>query len=364
MKNDQPIDNPILFNGLAIVFLLLLLPIAIAYTTDIQGEYDSNDYERSTQEWSQTNPPSMIWSKNGQDLTQEYAIQETDTLSNLECAYYLPNREQTQIVPLFPIEDWRYWGSSCYGDGDVLGSDAYTGLGIGHSNSWSYFFSSIAVKSAQTHHQINDAGLLNHGYIGQSGDSDFSWIFNAGKNTTSNKFLIPNEEIFAFRIMQVDEDASYACDDYRFTELMIDYKLKMYYENTSIEFEYNVIQENFKVNSLGTCNSFLEFDFEFSSLDLAIIENFNSNDWNSTVLEFEIEKVKRTDNAQFGGTFLPFAGVNEYYTSFEYVSDPQIDITTGLNVVSGVLGGAMIILALASTTYWNPVVDRFKRFEV
>jgi hypothetical protein len=362
MSKKQPIDNPLLFNGLAIVFLLLILPVAIAYTTDIQGEYDPNDYESSTKEWSIGTPPHMIWSKNGQDLTQEYAIQEADTLSNLECAYYLPNMDQTQISPFFT--DWRIYGSSCYGDGDVLGSDAYTGFGVGHTNYWSYYFGNIGIKSAQTHHHINDLGLLNHGYIGQSGDQDFSWIFNAGKNTSSNKFFIPNGEIFAFRIMQVDEYASYACDDYRFSELSLDYKLIMYYENETIEFEYNVIQDNYKVNNLGTCNAFLEFDFEFSSLDLAVIENFNSNDWNSTVLEFEIEKVKRTDNTQFGSTFLPFAGVNEYITTFEYVSDPQIDITTGLNVVSGLLGGVMIILALASTTYWNPVVDRFKRFEV
>ena len=112
------------------------------------------------------------------------------------------------------------------------------------------------------------------------------------------------------------------------------------------------------------CYPSLTLFYNFTGMQITEIANHNGNDWYNTTIISRINHIERADGNNWGFTYLPFGGVDEYTESFEYILIEDRDVKQGLSNIALVLGLGMGVIGLASTTYWNPVVDRFRRFRI
>jgi hypothetical protein len=356
-NKNTPLSNPLLFNGLAIVFVLLILPITIAYTADTDYYWNESDYTNAFTQWS-SGDSSIAFVENGMDLSGTYDIQEGNVADEAECAYIKPHWD----IGLYSISDYRYFSGACYGDDSEIGDQ----VGVNSSNADSFMnvrpssaFGKLAAEIPQTHH----IQTLNHGYVGYSGDGDFSWTIDQRFNSIQS-ISIPNENIFAIRSIMLDESNSYACSDGNFADIYMKYHIELWYSGQLLQFDFESYQSNGIELTTGSCNPTLRLDYNFTSMDISEISIHNNNDWYNTTIIMTIDKLQRVDNQPFGSTYTPFGGIDEYTHTLDYVVDENADVVQGLSNVALIMGIGMGVLGLASTTYWNPVVDSFRRFQV
>lgn len=363
ITKNPPLKNPILFNGLAIAFILLILPVTIAYTANAQYEFIESDYENSLDGFAGITV-SVKFVENGYDTSNLYDAQENNAGDEADCAYIVPNWELDNPEFAQGTIYGKYFSGICLGDGsqDVVNTNRYIGGGY-----IPYQTISVATgggeysfKIPQTHANQN----LSHGYIGSSGNSGFTWAYSSmADNFPLSRHEIPNGTKYAFKQTMIDTDNSYPCDDVLFSELITTYKIQFWYNYEFIEFDFISVQEN-KIQDIssGLCNPYMRLDFNFTSMEITEINQFINEDYYNTTLIVSIDNIDRSDNQNFGSTYLPFAGVGDYYQNLEYVEIEDANVVQGLQNTALILGTGMALIALASTAYWNPVVDSFRRF--
>lgn len=364
ITKNAPLKNPILFNGLAIAFILLILPVTIAYTANAQYDFIESDYENSLDGFAGTFV-AVKFVENGYDTSDLYDAQENNAGDEADCAYVVPNWEldNPEFTPgsIFG----RYFSGICLGDGsqDVINTNRY--IGAQGYLSWQSTpvatgYGEYSFRVPQTHANQN----LSHGYIGTSGNSGFTWAYSSMADDFPNSpYEIPNGTKYAFKQSMIDTGNSYPCDDALFAELITTYKIQFWYNYQYIEFEFISVQEN-KIQDIssGLCNPYMRLDFNFTSMEITEINQFINEDYYNTTLIISIDNIDRSDNQNFGSTYLPFAGVGDYYQNLEYVEIEDANVVQGLQNTALILGTGMALIALGSTAYWNPVVDSFRRF--
>lgn len=365
MSKDQPIKNPLLFNALAISFILLVLPITIAYTANAQYDFINSDYTNSVNGFAGSTI-SVKFVENGIDMSDQYDIQENNAGDEADCSYVVPNWELDNPEFVQGSIFGRYFSGICLGDGsqDVINTNRYIGpQGYVPWQASTNAISSIGdygFRIPQTHSNQN----LSHGYIGTSGNRDFTWAYSSMADDFPNSpFQISNDTKYAFKQTMIDTDNSYQCDDSLFTNIITNYNIQFWINYQYIQYDFISIQENKILNPSGLCNPHMRLDFNFTSMQITEINQFLDNNYYDTTIIISIDNIEREDNGFFTNEYLPFAGIGDYSQTLEFVEFEDANVVQGLQNTALVLGVGMALIALASTAYWNPVVDAFRRFQ-
>lgn len=360
--SKAPLKEPILFNGLALIFILVLLPVSIALVADSAYTFEEENYQNAYVQYS-GGTSNVAFIENGIDFSDSYDLRENFIGDEADCSYIVQQREP------YNTGDRRYFQGSCEGDGVSGPTIGIGGTGINPDSlvkvQPSTALGKLAGSVPQTHHLIEPN--LNHGYVGGSGTSNFSWAYMMNTTSLPDSWQLPNEQIGAFKIIKIDDQNTYSCTDKSFfDEIIFQYSLELWYDQELLLLEFEDIQVNYVTNvaNPSQCYPSMTLFYNFTGMQIVEISNHNNNDWYNTTIISRINHIQRADGNNWGLTYLPFGGISEYTESFEYILIEDADVKQGLSNIALILGIGMGVIGLASTTYWNPVVDRFRRFKI
>ena len=81
--------------------------------------------------------------------------------------------------------------------------------------------------------------------------------------------------------------------------------------------------------------------------------------WNESVMVVEFE-YEREDGLPIGDTNLAINGVDDFAIAIDYAFIPAQQVETATNIGLLTLSAGNVILAMASTPYWDPFKNFFK----
>lgn len=320
--------NAIQFNALAIVFLIGILPFAVAFITNAGGSSDG-EYQDSINHQLIYHPHNNQWLNNGgTNFTNQYILAGD------------PEANRTYVEDgAFPTGGW------------FLLLPAYSYPGVTPMNSF---------YLDDTH------GKVTTGYIGSSGNGPFTLLLNS-------KFwnaIDSNETIDKFRFSFIDTDTTYNCASTVFENLTFEADMTWIQGNDTLSFNNFEFSKStkYQFNILDPQHGYVEvcvvgFDIEFDLTGFESIQlyDFIQGDWFNAQLILNLDNFQRTDdNLPFTTEALPFAGDGRFNLGVEHQStDP---IQTNFIIKSGTLFLSIVTfaLAIASTPYWDPFRNFFK----
>jgi len=386
---DKPKITGLSFNLFAILSVLILLPIGTSTITSLStansGDYISINRNVEPDEGYYPDGSSepfadrklMTWTDKGNNMSNQYLLTNpSSSISEYETIYNWDNY-QTFI--------------DCYNN-NVLFCDRglYGGAGGGIDQRFARN-NDVFFTSYDNHHSLRGSVSNYDGYIGYSG-TDFSWQVH--KNYMQ---YIPNSsDISRLKFTFIDFNNAYSCDTPIFQTISFkhditfrlnsdsntDYTLRNFESSTSSKYEVSYLPDGVTTTYLnGTsqpfgniCHVQFELEYEFTPFEiLEISERFNKNFENMDlfVRVYDI-KAEYTDEVLleggtlFGGTTqsdtvwpLAFEGDGRHGILFEY---SEVDTARTNFFLSGgtfLLGVGLFALAIASTQYWNPVINFF-----
>lgn len=388
---DKPKITGISFNLFAIIAVLILLPLATStitsFSTANSSEYISVNKKVEPDEGyfpdGTTKPfadrKMFTWTDKGNNMTNEYLQSNPQsTVDNYQTVWDFSNYQNF-------VDCYNNWLLFC-------DQGLYGGLGGGVD----YRFArnnDVFFQSSDNHNSLASLSIPNYnGYIGYSGN-EFAWQVH--KNYMQ---YIPNSsDISKLKFTFIDYNNAYSCDTPIFQTILFkhditfrlnsdkdtDYTLSNFESSKSSKYEVSYLPNGQTTTYLnGTsqpfgniCHVQFELEYEFSPFEIIeISERFDRNFENMDLfLRVYDIKAQYTDdllieggltygNGQFAGVVYPlaFEGDNKHGLLFEYT---EVDTAKTNFFLSGgtlILGIALFLLSIASTQYWNPVIEFFK----
>ena len=328
--------NPIQFNALAIVFLLVMLPFAVAFITNA-GSSSEGDFKESTA-YPKGPFPFIFpyWIDNGGDNYFSYyeAANPNQPFTALTYVEDGLAPENTSIA--FPAYTFNPRSS-------LVGGTPMTSLIV-----------------PQTHFH---GGATS--YVGSSGDGPFAISLNS--NFYDN--IEEGEAIDKFRFTFIDQAVDYNCGATIFENISFNGKLEFvkgffgtqiermtfdgFQFETSNRYEYTsrTVQHGF----IDVCQVGFSITFDFTGFETLNLDAFVDDDWTNTSIEIHLDNFERMDdNLPFAATALPFAGTGEFQLGVEH--QPINPVNAGFIIKTGTLLLALgtFVIAIASTPYWDP----------
>ena len=358
-KKGNPL-NPVQWNVLAIVFVLGIMPFAVAFISNAGSSSDEawiNAMELNDGDITNSADTSMWLENGGSNLTSWYSTYNMpqsgagDDYSKLDCAYI------TNGV----CEGY-------YNDTGPFSPEQWMALNGNHQpfpyyNSY-YTDDYFDIRSGlfgQSHHAVGS----NNAYAGRSGSEIYSWLLSERFTNEIGQ----GETLDALRYWMTS-GASYSCDGFAYSNLTFEGEITFLYGNESLtytNFEFKTDNKfAYEAFSSGAWNAvcaygfFVEFDFTgFESLE---IHSFNGiGDWDNTSIILTLTNFVNTDSPDdFGSTQLPFAGSEGWNLGVQHREINPVE--AGFLIKTGTLLLAVITLgvALASTPYWDPFRNFFR----
>ncbi len=391
---NQPKLTGLSFNLFAVVTILVILPLATSFITNLSNSNES-DYENITQKVVDNNYELtygycpeyneaylLQWIDKGANSSSYYesqmAGQDAEGLSSiwdntdhffndmsLECLNAnnsgFPNAVDNNGIPVY---GFPATSSQINGETYLLGQDIHA---------W-----------ARAESEID--GYTWPGYVQEIGD-EFSF------RVTENyfKYLDHTRDISSLKFTFVDNQYIFNCDNPIFQGLEYKSNIEFYIDGISIgsyndfkfdndnklEVRYQTVVEYW---SNGTAmpsgshvcmlNFVLEYNFSpFESMELndLIMNNFNQL---SAVIEvYDLEFGVYQNSSVYGSNNqltdqykppIPILDDASHRQKFEVAYVDTVKVNFWLNGGTLLLGVALFALAIASTEYWNPVVNFFK----
>ena len=356
-KKGNPL-NPVQWNVLAIVFVLGIMPFAVAFISNAGSSTEEvwiNSMELHDQNIAA--PDTSMWLENGgSNMTSWYStFNPPSTDDKLDCSY----------VKNGVCEGY-------YSDTGLINNDPELYMGLrGQVQPIPYYSTYFTddyfdIRSG-TFAQSHFAPGFNNAYAGRSGSEVYSWLL-------SEKFtnqVGQGETVDALRYWMTSA-TSYHCDTNQWANLTFEGEISFLYGNdtrtytnfdfkTDNKFEYQVLDEvHGDWEDVCAIGFFVEFDFTgFESLEIV---NFNNQgDWNNTSIILTLSNFVNTDSPDnFGLTQLPFAGNGYWNLGVQHREMNPVEAS--FLIKSGTLLLAVVTLgiALASTPYWDPFRNFFR----
>jgi hypothetical protein len=342
---------------LAIVFIIGVLPFAVAFITNAGSSSDGEYQDSISSAYLGQNFPSEYlggtahagkWINNGGlNHTAHYLAQDA-TPHESNRTYVVDTKCPNAIQPSYAFPK--------YDEGDCLvQQDLIPSIGV---------LPMVSKYFKQTHNTVNSIGL---NYVGTSGNGPFTILL------TSAYFneIQAGESIDKLKFDLVYTPVDYSCNSAIFENMTFDADITFHsslgsQRFTGFEFEQNTKYQFEQYDSThGTystvCNVGLVLEFDFTGFETLQISELVSNDWYNTTIELNMDNFKRADdNIPFSTEALPFAGVNSFSIGVQHqVVDP---VQAGFIIKTGTLflSLATFALAIASTPYWDPFKNTFK----
>ena len=327
--------NAVQFNALAIIFLLGVMPFAVAFISNAgsssDGAFeDSKAFEGTTV----AAPPYSFWMNNGgQNYSGVYLASDP--------ADFGANRTYIEdgYCPAFSTTTYpclQFFGGLTY-----PGEAPMQGITI----PMSHYYSTQA-------------------YIGASGDGPFSWylqprmIDNIQQNTAVDKF----------RFTFIDQNVDHNCGSSIFVNMTFEGQIEFVHDNktkkyagfefdTSNKYEYQTRQANW----VDVCQIGFETVFNLNGFETLDLDEFIDGDWDNTSMIITLNNFQRKDGATFGSTALPFAGGTDFFTlGIEHQEVNPVEAGFIIKTGTLVLAALTFAFAIASTPYWDPFKNAFK----
>lgn len=319
-KQTRPL-NPIQFNALAIVFILVGMPFAIAFITNA-GSSSEGDYEDSI---SYPNPPysanqwSYWWNNGGDNFSSYY--NDTSTY----------------------IEDGCY-GISCI---------SYP-LSIGQTLLGSTPM--VSMNAQQTHYGVSHS----EPYLGSSGSGPFTWdlgtaYFSALADT--------NETVDKMRFTMIDQSVDHNCAASIFENLTFNGWISFHYDNKTTKFDDfsfemdNKLAYNSRDSQHGyvdVCHVGFQIEFDFTGFESLKIAEFNQGDWDGTRIRLSLDNFENELGREITNEALPFAGVGSFAFGVEHQPINPVEAGFVIKTATIFLSVITFVIAIASTAYWDP----------
>lgn len=335
--------NPIQWNAFAIVFVVAILPFAIAFITNA-GSSSEGTYEESLPEVGHGAVSGVgsgsYWINNGgENHSAEYVLNDgTIAGTYYENCVYVVN-------------------------GDCRGFDQTAGnkmpiyeFNTIPTNDWSLPMLSTAISGS--HYYGDPSGLY---YFGSSGNGPFTMLFNSNYLDGIQDGTGLDKIKFTF----VDRSVDYACTNAVFQNISFEADLTFYYGSLSKKFgdfsyettnkyEYRTYDRQHS-EYRDKCHIGFEVEFDFTGFESLDLSSFNDEEWSNTSFKLNFENFKNEDRlGSFGDTALPFACNCVVSMGIEH--QEVNSAVAGFIIRSGtlLLSGGVVALAVASTRQWDP----------
>lgn len=332
-KRKQRPLNPIQFNALAIVFILVIMPFAIAFITNAgsssEGEYeDSIAYPRS-----QFPGIFSYWIDNGGDnYTQVY---ETANPGQPNTPLTYIKNSDCPSEPAYTPPCFTFAGSS-----SLVGGTPMTSLVVPKS----HYYATTS-------------------YVGSSGDGPFAWSLNSQFFS-----LVQNgEAIDKLRLTFVDQDVDYNCDASIFENISFDGRLRFvkgWLGTDSISFDgfefetsnqYRYTSRQVQHGFVEVCQVGFQIIFDLTGFETLNLDAWVGDDWLNVSMEVHLDNFERLDdNLPFADTALPFAGDGDFLLGVEHQAVNPVNAGFIIKTGTLLLALATFVIAIASTPYWDP----------
>lgn len=329
IAKNRPL-NALQFNVLAIVFLLVVLPFAVAFVSN-SGESKGTDFEPSFNHFEPYGStyggvPAWWWNNGGTNYSSLYTG---------DCAHIVDG--------------------ICTDLGTNSPAASVSGTVFD-----SFFHPSPGLVLQQTHNRGSDYGT--DPYAGSSGDGPFEWLIPEG----SQNAIENNQTFDVLRFGFIDHQNSFNCASHAWVDLKLQY---------SIEFEYNNETKTYSGFYAETSNKFLHYpypsyheecnvgfyiEYDFNAFESLEMVNWNGGNWDETNFYIKIDSIERDDGLNIANTELPFSGNGDFTFTSEYSMIDQVQANFFINMGTLVLSVFTFALAVASTPYWDPFKNLFR----
>ena len=347
---NKPKITGLSFNIFAIVGLLVILPISVAFVTNL-GNSNNSEFEPIM------DANDFVW--NHPYMCSNEAILADDI-------YYM---DWLDIGDNMTSSYVSYYGAT-NANYDFM-NEGVINHHTGGCNNFYYQYNDdiFWAGSNDNHYRLaSQAFQFNpyEGYIGYSGD-DFT--FRIDENAFQH--LDDSQDLSGLKLTFIDRDYGIDCDNQFWRNLTFDYEITFINENMSqslffggfsdkqlnsyhIQYDPYNQQNDFCVESLS-----LEYDFTpFESFEIS--DKFKDYDNLSAIVRVYNIEDEFNLNYGVGVSDLVFSGDGDHQTALEvrYVDTARTSFF--LNGGTFILGVALFALAIANTPYWNPVVGYLK----
>jgi hypothetical protein len=333
---------------LAIIFLLGVMPFAVAFITNAGSSSDEN-WENSM--YVGTNGPgtySYVWFNGDENWTEFYDDPATTADDHIAACSFIVEGECVGIDVGYPVYAVMGGGSYLYGV------------------DWKLPAASTALY--QSHRAV--AGGQTGVYVGSSGDGPFAYKLGPQYFDAMEQNMTLDKWRFTF----VDREVNYNCANDIFTNVTFDGTMQFIYNGrtktyTGFEFEESTkyFYETWDQQNghwIETCHIGFDIVWDFTGFESLEIAEFNGGDWDSTEILFTLDNFKLADpgftSGDIGTSALPIAG--DHLVDFSIEHQQVSTAEAGFIIKTGTLFLAVgtFAFALASTPYWDPFRNFFK----
>jgi hypothetical protein len=331
---------------LAIIFLLGVMPFAVAFITNA-GSSSEENWENSM--YVGPNGPgtySYVWSNGDENWTSYYDDPATTADDPFAACAYIVDGQCVGI-------DVGYPNPAIMGGGSYL-------IGL----DWK--LPAVSTSLFQSHRHVS--GGLTGVYVGTSGDGPFAYKLGPQYFDAMEQ----NETLDKWRFTFVDREVNYNCANDIFTNVTFEGMMTFIYDNSTLTYPNFQFEESTKYfyetwdshtgHWIETCHVGFDIVWDFTGFESLEISDFNRGDWDNTEILFTLDNFKRADGGfdDIGTTALPIAG--DHFVDFSIEHQQVSTVEAGFVIKTGtlVLAAVTFAFALASTPYWDPFRNAFK----
>lgn len=393
---NKPKLSGLSFNLFAVIAILVILPLATAFITNLSNTNDS-DYENIVDSVGENS--EYLTYGYCPELQESYLLQWIDKGAN-SSSYYesqMPGQDAEGLSSIWDNSDYFFntITNECQNANQTFGPNTIDNNGVpvyGFPTAGRNINGETFIQGTDIHGMARAESTLDGytwpGYVQEIGD-EFSF------RVTENyfKYLDPTRDISSLKFTFVDDDYIFNCDNPIFQKLQYKSNIEFYIDGSSIgsynnfEFDksnkYEIRYQN-RVEYWGNGSEMasgsnvcivsfvLEYDFNpFESLELNDLIRNNFNNLSAVIDVYDLDYDVYTNSSVFGNT-TAYGSVNQFkppvpilddgshQSKFEVAYVDTTRVNFWLNGGTLILGVGLFALAIASTEYWNPVVNFFK----
>jgi hypothetical protein len=414
--------TPLTFNLVAVIWIVGFLPLAVAFVSNVGTDSGNENWQNMTKEhidlkYGEGNSPvfgdpaycgtafnctgvPIAWDSNGVDRTKVYQYNNPDLDDfDIDCIYirngvcdgsYDPSLNQANDEfrnPFLDVRDCDTEGFFFQGQWVSLTQELqyncqfvdedwyYVDTIVGLQKFNMQYDRSNFYRGQDTHFALNtygtSANITDDTYIGDSGDTFSIRLNELIMNQLPAREMVDQMRftIFDYPDAPLATPADHNCDTYSgWKDLEISTTITMEFEGERNKLSTTYITETdnkFYIEAQplyfsAGCYIGYEVIVDFNGFDTREMYNFvNGGRWNesSMIVEFEFE---RADGLPLGGTNIGFNGIDDFAFAIDYVQIDAQEVEFATNAGLLGMGGANIVLAMASTPYWDPFKNFFK----
>jgi hypothetical protein len=344
--SDKPKLTGVSFNLFALVGLLVMLPIGTAFVTNL-GNSNNSEYEPIM------TANDFVWNHPYMCSNEAILIDDNNYMDWLD----IGDNMTSSYEAYYGVTNANY----------NFMNEGYINTHTNGCNNFYYQYGDdiFWAGSNDNHFRLaSQAFQFNNyqGYIGYSGD-DFT--FRIDENAFQH--LDDTQDLSGLKLTFIDNNLGVACDNSFFRNITFDYEITLINENSSLSMfiggfsdtqlnSYHIQYDPYNQQN-DYCVESLSLDYDFTPFEsIDINEKFNDYDNLSAIVRVFNIKDEFNLNYSVGVSDLVFTGDQAHQTMLEVRYVDTIKTNFFLSGGTFILGGALWLLAISSTPYWNPVV--------